>query len=336
MTLRFWLLCCLLPLSLMLSAQTWNPFDIKNRNAEEVSRAMSGEAANDVAAPKTKVDSADPYAIISSAKQSDPPTDNIYEEVKVNYTDSLTILGNPYEIIRINRQPNSFTDTPSVSEVNQSVESFVFVLQLVILLLLAILMSIYRDVMPQITKAILNNNYMKLMYRSANESIVFRLKVFYVFFFLNGGLFLFQSAGKFGLDLENLGWNGPTLLIILTIGVAGFFLVKHGIMAYLATFFPPRKELSLVSFMIMIFNIWIGLFLVPINLILAFGTEEMAGLFFIIAIIIVAISLVINHLKAMVIGANVWMNNVFHFFLYLCAVEIAPVLILWKFTQSVG
>ena len=336
MTLRFWLLCCLLPLSLMLSAQTWNPFDIKNRNAEEVRLAMEGLDAKEAVPPAATLDSADPYAIITAAKQNDSPIQHAYEEIKVNYSDTLKILGNPYEIIRIAKPSQVFTDASSSVQEGGSVESFVFVLQLVILLLLAILMSIYRDVMPQISRAILNNNYMKLMYRSANESILFRLKVFYIFFFLNGGLFLFQNLDKFGLDPDRIGWTSPTILGLLVVGVAIFFLLKHGVMAYLAAFFPPRKELSLVSFMIMIVNIWIGLILVPINLILAFGTEEMAGLFFIVALIIVAISLIINHLKAMVIGANVWMNNVFHFFLYLCAVEIAPVLILWKFTQSIG
>jgi len=317
-----------------LTAQSWNPFDIKNRDRSEVEASYQPQDSTKNAT--STIDSSDPYAIISDTKSKAAIGQGFIEtrEVKVNYQDTLDFLGNPFEIIRVPEETDLWADPTRVPDSVQGEEGeFLFVVHMVILIFLGVLMSLYRSFLPRIYKAILNTNYLKLLQRSANEPIRFKLGVFYAFFFMNAGLFIFQGIEKLGFIV----WSHPPLqLLYCIVGVFIFFGVKHVILRFIAVFFPPRKEASLFSFMIMVFNCLLGVLLVPINVLLAFGSDELTRFVFFIGIISVVILFIIKQLKAIFLGAGIWMNNVFHFFLYICAVEIAPICILWKLSQTVG
>lgn len=317
-----------------LTAQSWNPFDIENRDRSEIE--ASYQAPDSTTTKVSSIDSSDPYAIISDTKTETviDPSFSESREVKVNYQDTLDFLGNPFELIRVPDERDIWTDPSEPAEVAAGgEESFIFVVHMILLILLGVLMSLYRSFLPSIYKGILNTNYLKLLQRSANEPVRFKLGVFYTFFFLNAGLFIFQGAEKLGY----IEWSHPPLqLFYCILGVFIFFGAKHIILKYLAAFFPPRKEATLFSFMIMVFNCLVGVFLVPINVLLAFGSDELTRFVFFMGVISVVILFIIKQLKAIFIGAGIWMNNVFHFFLYICAVEIAPICILWKLSQTVG
>lgn len=317
-----------------LTAQSWNPFDIENRDRSEIEASYQlTDTLNEVS---NTIDSSDPYAIISDTKTESSLAPSLTEshEVKVNYQDTLDFLGNPFEIIRIPDEGDIWTGSSEPSDaLGGEKEGFIFVVHMIMLILLGVLMSLYRSFLPSIYKGILNTNYLKLLQRSANEPVRFKLGVFYTFFFLNAGLFIFQSLEKLGYT----AWSQPPLqLTYCILGVFAFFGAKHIILKYIAAFFPPRKEATLFSFMIMVFNCMLGILLVPINVLLAFGSDELTRFVFFIGIISIVILFIIKQLKAIFIGAGIWMNNVFHFFLYICAVEIAPICILWKLSQTVG
>ena len=256
--------------------------------------------------------------------------DTLQKEVKVNYPDTLEMLGNPYEIVRIPVQMEEWNPVISEDVVKGEDVQLLFLVMLFILILLGILVSLYRSFIPRMYKAVFNDNYMKLLLRSANEPVKWKLISFYTFFFINAGLFIYLSLARFNFDL----WHrGPALLLACCLAVMIFFGIKHLILWYISRFFPPEKEATLFNFILIVFNCLLGLVLVPINGLLAFGAEQVGGIVFFTGVGLWLLIYIFKQLKGLLIGARIWLNNVFHFFLYLCAVEIIPICVLWKLAQ---
>lgn len=320
----------LLTCNVAITAQAWNPFDIKNRDSEQVKKAYS--ASSDQQEQKT-VDSTNPYAVISTGKGSE---DLIIEsfplgELKINYKDSFDLSDNPFEIVRV--PMGQVVWETEIEPTKEGQSSFIFVVLLVILIGLSILVSLFRNVIPHMIKSMFNANFLKLMQRTRNEIIILRLRVFYLFFFINGGVFLFLVLQYYD---ESIIDSEPKWLLFCTLFLLGFFLLKHLLLHFIATYFPPKKEVLLLSFMFLVSNSFLGLVLVPINILLAFGGEEIAGFLVLVGLTIWIGLYIAMQIRAIFLSASVWLNNVFHFFLYLCAVEIAPICILWKLSQTVG
>jgi len=320
----------LLTCNVEITAQAWNPFDIKNRDVEEVKNAYNSSLDSQ---DQKIIDSTNPYSVISTERDSENLIIETFPrgELKVNYKDSLDLLGNPFEIVRVPIDQGVWETETEPGQDGQS--SFIFVVLLVILIGLSILVSLFRSVIPHMIKSMFNANFLKLMQRTRNETIILRLRVFYLFFFINGGVFLFLILQYYD---ESIIDSEPRWLLFCTLILIGFFLLKHLLLHFIANYFPPKKEALLLSFMFLVSNSFLGLILVPINILLAFGGEEMAGFIVLVGLIVWIGLYIAKQVRAIILSASVWVNNVFHFFLYLCAVEIAPVCILWKLSQTVG
>lgn len=149
----------------------------------------------------------------------------------------------------------------------------------------------------------------------------------YLNFLLNMGLFIFLvtrffTSGKF---------NNATFLLICLAGGAAIFLSKHLLFSVLRFLFPVETEITRYNFLIIIFNCVLGLFLVPFNFMIAFGAEGLyQGLLVFWVLGLVSIFYAYRSLRALNIGSKFLSGNQFHFLLYLCTVEVAPVVLLTK------
>lgn len=149
----------------------------------------------------------------------------------------------------------------------------------------------------------------------------------YLNFLLNMGLFIFLvtrflTQGKF---------NNTSFLVLCLAGSALMFLSKHAIFAALRYLLPVEKEITRYNFLVIIFNCVLGLFLVPFNFMIALGAETFyQGLLVFWVIGLVAIFYIYRSIRALNIGSKFLASDQFHFLLYLCTVEVAPVLLLTK------
>lgn len=300
-----------------LISQSWNPFDIDNRNAEDV-----------ILTYKEKVNhTADQVTL----KQDNAKTSDSVAAVKPSSADHIVQhQDNPFEINQLS-QPDTDEFEVNLVEVSDREDVFMFIVIVVMYLFVGILVTLYRAFVGKLYRSILNDNYLKFFKRSVNEPIKQRLFLFYLLFFINAGLFLYLSIDLF----EWNSWqNRPMLLWICILILMVFFTFKHLSLLFVSAFFPPKREADLYNFSIVIFNAFLALILLPVNTLMAYGGDEFASLAFYIGIASWLILLVIRQLKALLLTSNLWLNYVFHFFLYLCAVEIAPICILFKAIQS--
>jgi len=88
------------------------------------------------------------------------------------------------------------------------------------------------------------------------------------------------------------------------------------------------------SFIITTINLIVGLILIPINLIIAFGPEFLVNKTIIFGLVIVALTYLLRWLRGFLNSLRIIIGDSFHFLLYLCTCEIVPVMIIIGYVRS--
>ena len=200
-----------------------------------------------------------------------------------------------------------------------------FGVTLLTLLFLASLLAVNRSLVKKAYRAIANDNYLRFLYREY-KSMPWLYWLFYAHFFINAGFFIF-------LILDYFDWytEGSIVVLLLSIlFVTSAYLLKHLTLSTVAVAFPVEKEASLYGFVTLLVNILLGLALLPINLLVAFGPESVVNIVIWIGISLVILLYGFRQLKGLFISGRLVHSYLFHFFLYLCSAEIAPLLIVGK------
>ncbi len=193
------------------------------------------------------------------------------------------------------------------------------------LLLLASLLAVNRDLVRKSYRAIANDNYLRFLYREY-KSMPWLYWLFYLHFAINAGLFLY-------LVIHHFGWYSKGSVIVMLVCISAVslvYFVKHLVLWVMSATFPIEKESSLYGFVTQLVNILLGISLVPLNLLIAFGPNTLAGVAIWVAIVVIILLYLFRQLKGLFISGRLLHSHLFHFFLYLCTAEIAPLLIIGK------
>lgn len=196
------------------------------------------------------------------------------------------------------------------------------------LIMLTLIVTIFRILIEKVWKAFINDNLLNQLLREQGTGITLAYLILYFMFFINAGVFTFLATKQFGIELAGNNIGG---LLICIGGILGFFLVKHSLLKIVGFTFPVQKEVAAYNFTIIVFNIIIGFFLVPAVLFTAYAPES-AIKYVIYGTVGLLVSMYLfMSLRGLFIANRFIAWHKFHFLLYLCAVEIAPLLIVAKF-----
>ncbi len=195
------------------------------------------------------------------------------------------------------------------------------------LLLVTVLVTLFRGQLSRAYRAFLNDNMLNQLQREREGGGGLPYYLFYLLFMVNAGFYLFLLSHRHGQPVA----ESPLMSLAIGIGaVAAFFLGKHLLLAIIGAIFPVGKEVKMYSLTIMVFNIILGLILLLANLLLAYTGEDMLeGLTYGTLGAIGAMYLFLI-LRALFQASRLLVFHKFHFLLYICTVEVAPVLILVK------
>lgn len=218
------------------------------------------------------------------------------------------------------------TDKKSTIDKAIASKNHLFWIFFLVLAFFTTVVSISRKRLEQSYRAFLNDNFLRQLHRVNQGSFSLSYFLLYLSFFLNAGIFIYLAANYFGANLpQRFGW-----IFLICLGVAIAFLLKHLLLFFIQSVFPISKEIKLYSFSIMVFSIILGIALLPINILAAFAPEGVmktaiwGGLGAILAIYL------FRSLRGLSIASRYMMLHSFHFLLYLCAVEILPIVVLLK------
>lgn len=147
--------------------------------------------------------------------------------------------------------------------------------------------------------------------------------------FLNSVISLaifFIIAYQFFFDELEVSVN---LLFKITVGIAAFLLIKVLIERLIGSLFEIDNLIDQYLFQKITYKNYLGLILLPINVLLIYYLGSSAVLLYIVfsLLILIVIRGLVSSLKS---HQSLIRVNLFYFILYLCALEIAPYIILYK------
>ncbi len=200
---------------------------------------------------------------------------------------------------------------------------------LILLLMIGLIttFTIYlnKNLINRISRAVMNDNYLNLIFREEKNSISAYYYILYFVFLLTASLLIY-----FWLSIRYQMYNFYYFWLIFFIFCL-IYLSRHIFINYLARIYPFGKEIKQYSFTIIVFNIFAGLLLLPIDLFIAFSPAKISEIFLIIGLFVLAITLIFRQFRGLFIASSLLNRNQFYFFIYLCAVDIVPLIVLWTY-----
>jgi hypothetical protein len=212
----------------------------------------------------------------------------------------------------------------SQAEGTQSSNGFLFWFLLFSCAVLAVVINIKGKALGLLSRSIFNENMLKLFQREESTRFSPYLFLLYLIYCINLAVFIYLASSFFG------GPKGIIIFVYILVGVIGVYLVRHFSLNLLGNIFSLNKNTQLYGFSIMIFNEFAGLVLIPFNFLLAFGPSEIKEIILWSTIVILCILLLLRTFRGIFIVSEYLTNRFFQIFIYLCAFEIAPMLIFIK------
>jgi hypothetical protein len=119
------------------------------------------------------------------------------------------------------------------------------------------------------------------------------------------------------------------LFLKIVLGVGSLILIKILVERLIGSLFEIDNLIDSYIFQKTNYKNYLGLVLLPVNAILIFGLRPEPSLIYVILGLLFIINL-IGFFTSFKTHQKLIINNIFYFILYLCALEIAPYIILYK------
>jgi len=271
-----------------------------------------------------------PFSIIRSV------ADTLEQQALIAPVEESTTLDteNPFTVSHIPIRKNQYEEIERLGMSNRDVQENISLAYLPLwiligsLCLLAYLLFNKKDHILVLLRSISNDNYMKMSnYEHASGRSVPYI-VGYLLFLLNIALFIYLYLTK-ALDVH---YN--YLYLILLGCCVVFFIGKHFVNALSSNILNFTKEAKLYDFTaITLYNLMAVIILV-LNILLVFGSSSWTKPIAALMSLVFIIALLSRYYKGVRIG-QAHLNKYFvHFFLYFCAFEFTPWVIIYKVVKE--
>jgi len=147
------------------------------------------------------------------------------------------------------------------------------------------------------------------------------------FFAISAGMYLAFLLEHFNLNPVGSFW---LLFLYCILGLSGIYLIKFLSLKLTGWIFQIKDAVDAYIFIVFIINKMAGLLLLPFLVLLAFTTGGFYSIALTLSYFVLAILLAYRFILTYTVVRNQVRVNPFHFFLYLCAFEIAPLLLVYK------
>lgn len=217
---------------------------------------------------------------------------------------------------------------PTIEKPKSRSSKLVFIILLISGLLLSIVFTNKRNIIAEINKSLRNTNYMKLFQKDEKNGLSVTFFLLSIIYLLNISLFVRFVAMYF--DIPIFRYNLFFILIVLTLLLA----LKHLSLVAISYLRQKLSDSISYSFIILMVNSVLGLILIPINALIAYGPDVMTKNIIYLGIAFCLFFWAFKWLRGFLNSARIIIGDSFHFLLYLCGCEIVPILICIGFVRS--
>lgn len=260
----------------------------------------------------------------------------IQQDSLLGLTETSVNPGNPFELLvrpEVNRIDAPISSRSVLYSRKKQINPTVQLAQIkmtatiVILLLLTFLVTLFRGLLTKAYAGFVNDNLLFQFYREQEARGITAIWLLFLLLPVNGGFTLFFSLHSFSISFFSSLWMQLGVCMAV---VFGAFVLKFIVLRGISALFTLERDISRYVFLILVFGIVLGMFLAPINIVLAYGPSDMQKGLISTAGILTVIIYIFRALRGVLIGNKFFVSHKFHFLLYICAVEILPMLLFYK------
>jgi hypothetical protein len=213
--------------------------------------------------------------------------------------------------------------------VNRPHPDWLFYVLLFVLIAFTWLKVFYNKNFRQILGAIGSINATNQIVRDENILVQRASVILTVMFNIVASVFLYQLSVIFEWPSDYIG-QGFSRFMIFAVLISCVYSFKFLLLKLTGHIFKMDKPIATYIFNIFLINNILGVFLIPLLISIAYMPAFYASIIFKLAIIIVLVSFIYRISRGIIIGLSQEVFSIFYLFLYLCTLEIAPLLILIK------
>ncbi len=293
-----------------------NPFEIKPR--------LKSMNITDTFTPVVVVEGSKP-AVLSGVQDTSSNR---------SVVDTKELVINPFDIDHVPVRKSSISKRTeklrTQADSTQTSNGFLFWFLLFACALLAIVINTKVKAVGLVSKSIFNENMLKLFHREESTKFSSYLILLYLIYCINLAIFVYLVETNFG------GPRGILIFIYILLGVIGLYFVRHTSLGLFGNIFSLSKNTELYSFSIMIFNQFAGMVLIPVNFLFAFGPNSVSDIVLWGGVVILTILLLLRTFRGVFIVSEYLSDRLFQIIIYLCAFEIAPMVIFIKTIMNIS
>jgi hypothetical protein len=147
-----------------------------------------------------------------------------------------------------------------------------------------------------------------------------------ILFMLSGGLFITLFA-QFNEWTTIPFWQ---LFVYSTSILAVIYLVKYFVIRFTGWVFNATDSAAEYRFIVFLINKLLGILLIPCLFFIAYADDQIKNISITVALCIAVFMIALRYLISLARIRKNLRIPAFHFFIYLCAVEIMPMLVIYK------
>jgi hypothetical protein len=147
------------------------------------------------------------------------------------------------------------------------------------------------------------------------------------FFVVTGGLYISFLLQQYKINPVENFW---LMFLYCILGLSSIYFIKFIGLKISGWLFNTTDATNSYIFIVFIINKMIGILLLPFLILLAFTSGDIFSISLTLSLCMVAGLLVYRTILTFIAVRNQVKVNPFHFFLYICAFEIAPLLLIYK------
>ncbi|TXF90594.1 DUF4271 domain-containing protein [Neolewinella aurantiaca] len=207
----------------------------------------------------------------------------------------------------------------------------ILAIHVMLLITLSGLWLLFGDLLRQCFRATMNDGIMNQLYTRRSGGELGALWTGYIYFFLASGFFVYLFATNFEIGLSYGIWGS---WLTCSLVVAAALGIKNIVLVLFSFLFPVRKEVSRYVFALMIFAILGGVLISPVNLLISYAPVEWRTTFLYCGAGILVGIYCLHLMRGLFIGNRLFFSRPVHFLLYICAVELAPLLLVYYYVSG--
>lgn len=202
-----------------------------------------------------------------------------------------------------------------------------FPLILFVLLIFAWLRIFYNKFFSQMIQAFLNNNLANQIVRDENIFVQRASVYLSIVFNLIIALLLYLISVHFNWRLGDIG-TGFGRFVFFLILVSATYAIKFLVLKICGWLFEQEREMATYMFNIFLINNILGMALLPFICVFAYNQKLAVSGLLIIPFAFIAISFGWRIFRGIQLGLSISSFSPLYLFLYLCTLEIAPLMVL--------